>query len=151
MATHSSILAWRIPRIKEPGGLQSKESQRVGHNWVQHSIATIRKACIQKMFKKRKTRKGQPNRETSRRNFTKEDKQMANKHIKRCTTLLVSREVKIKLRYCYMSIRMKEMKMGKKIHSAKYWQACETMQALVDCWWGWTLVQLYFKTAWLSL
>ena len=33
MATHSSILAWRIPWTKEPGRLQSVGSQRVGHNW----------------------------------------------------------------------------------------------------------------------
>ena len=32
MATHSSILAWRIPWTAEPGGLQSLGSQRVGHN-----------------------------------------------------------------------------------------------------------------------
>ena len=32
MATHSSILAWRILRIEEPGGLQSTGSQRVGHD-----------------------------------------------------------------------------------------------------------------------
>ena len=32
MATHSSILAWKIPRTEEPGRLQSMESQRVGHN-----------------------------------------------------------------------------------------------------------------------
>ena len=31
MATHSSILAWRIPLTEEPGGLQSMGSQRVGH------------------------------------------------------------------------------------------------------------------------
>ena len=31
-ATHSSILAWRIPWREEPGGLQSTESQRVGHD-----------------------------------------------------------------------------------------------------------------------
>ena len=31
-ATHSSILAWRIPWTEEPGGLQSMESQRVKHN-----------------------------------------------------------------------------------------------------------------------
>ena len=31
MATHSSILAWRIPRTEEPGGLQSMGLQRVGH------------------------------------------------------------------------------------------------------------------------
>ena len=32
MATHSSIPAWEIPRTEEAGGLQSKESWRVGHN-----------------------------------------------------------------------------------------------------------------------
>ena len=32
MATHSSILAWRIPWTEEPGGLQSMGLQRVGHN-----------------------------------------------------------------------------------------------------------------------
>ena len=31
MATHSSILAWRIPWTEEPGGLQSIGSQKVGH------------------------------------------------------------------------------------------------------------------------
>ena len=31
MATHSSILAWRIPQTEEPGGLQSTGSQRVRH------------------------------------------------------------------------------------------------------------------------
>ena len=32
MATHSSILAWRITLTEEPGGLQSMGSQRVGHD-----------------------------------------------------------------------------------------------------------------------
>ena len=32
MATHSSILAWRIPGTEEPSGLQSTGSQRVGHS-----------------------------------------------------------------------------------------------------------------------
>ena len=34
MTTNSSILAWRIPRTEEPGGLQSIGSQRVVHNWA---------------------------------------------------------------------------------------------------------------------
>ena len=34
MAIHPSILAWKISRTEEPGGLQSMESQRVGHDWV---------------------------------------------------------------------------------------------------------------------
>ena len=33
MATHSSVLAWRIPGMAEPGGLPSTGSHRVGHNW----------------------------------------------------------------------------------------------------------------------
>ena len=33
MATHPSILTWRIPRAEEPGGLQSRGLQRVGHDW----------------------------------------------------------------------------------------------------------------------
>ena len=34
MATHSSVLAWRIPETGEPGGLLSMGSLGVGHNWV---------------------------------------------------------------------------------------------------------------------
>ena len=34
MATHSSILGWRIPWTEKPGGLQFMGSQRVSHNWV---------------------------------------------------------------------------------------------------------------------
>ena len=33
MATHSSVLAWRIPGTGEPGGLPSMGSQRIGHDW----------------------------------------------------------------------------------------------------------------------
>ena len=34
MAPHSSILAWKIPWVEEPGGLQSMESLKVGHDRV---------------------------------------------------------------------------------------------------------------------
>ena len=34
MATHSSILAWKIPWMEEPGRLQSIGSQRIRHDWV---------------------------------------------------------------------------------------------------------------------
>ena len=39
MATHSSVLALRIPRMGEPGGLQSVGSHRVGHNWSDSAAA----------------------------------------------------------------------------------------------------------------
>jgi len=38
MATHSSILAWRIPWTEEPGGLKSMDAQRVRHNCVDNTI-----------------------------------------------------------------------------------------------------------------
>ena len=34
METHFSIFAWKIPWTEESGGLQSMESQRVGHDWM---------------------------------------------------------------------------------------------------------------------
>ena len=38
MATHSSILAWRIPWKEDPGGLQSMESQKVRQNWATNTF-----------------------------------------------------------------------------------------------------------------
>ena len=38
LATHSSILAWRIPWTEEPGGLQSMGSQRVEHDWASNTF-----------------------------------------------------------------------------------------------------------------
>ena len=38
MATHSSILAWRIPWTEEPGGLQSMGLQRVRHDWATNTF-----------------------------------------------------------------------------------------------------------------
>ena len=41
MATHSSILAWRIPRTEKPGRLQSTGSQRVGHGWANNTFFVL--------------------------------------------------------------------------------------------------------------
>ena len=46
MATHSSILAWRIPRMEEPGGLQFTGSQRVWHDWA----TSLTHSCIAGRF-----------------------------------------------------------------------------------------------------
>ena len=44
---HSSILAWRIPRTEEPGGLQSIGLQKVGHDWVtEHACVFLSEAPI---------------------------------------------------------------------------------------------------------
>ena len=41
MATHSSVLAWRIPGTGEPGGLPSTGSHRVGHDWCDLAADSI--------------------------------------------------------------------------------------------------------------
>ena len=41
MATHSSVLAWRIPGTEEPGGVPSMGSHRVGHNWSDLAAGVI--------------------------------------------------------------------------------------------------------------
>ena len=54
MATHSSVLAWRIPAMGEPGGLPSIGSHRVGHNWSDLAAAPWKESydrprhCIKK-------------------------------------------------------------------------------------------------------
>ena len=48
MATHSSVLAWRIPGTREPGGLPSMWSHRVGHNWS--DLAAAAAACCLHLF-----------------------------------------------------------------------------------------------------
>ena len=47
MATHSSVLAWRIPGIGEPGGLPSLGLHRVGHDWsdLAATAAGVLRAC----------------------------------------------------------------------------------------------------------
>ena len=45
MATHSSVLAWRIPGTGEPGGLPSMGSHRVGHDWSDLAAAAAAAVC----------------------------------------------------------------------------------------------------------
>ena len=52
MATHSSILAWDIPRTEEPGGLQSMGSQRVEHNLVTEQQAMDKSMLKLSVFKR---------------------------------------------------------------------------------------------------
>ena len=46
MATHSSVLAWRIPGIEEPGGLPSMGSHRVGHDLSDLAAAATKQITL---------------------------------------------------------------------------------------------------------
>ena len=50
MATHSSVLAWRIPGTGQPGGLPSMGSHRVGHNWSDLTAAAAAAAYLTSMY-----------------------------------------------------------------------------------------------------
>ena len=52
MATHSSVLAWRIPGKAEPGGLTSVGSHRVGHDWSDLAAAAAAAASHEQGFNK---------------------------------------------------------------------------------------------------
>ena len=51
MATHSSVLAWRIPGTAEPGGLPSMRLHRVGHNWSNLAAAAAAAHASKVMLK----------------------------------------------------------------------------------------------------
>ena len=53
MATHSSVLAWRIPEMGEPGGLPSMGSPRVGHDWSDLAAAAHASKVMLKILQAR--------------------------------------------------------------------------------------------------
>ena len=102
---------------------------------------------LKQIYKKKANKPMQKWAKVMNRHFTKDDIYEAKKHMKKCSSSLVIREMQIKttLRYHLTLVRMAIIK---KSGDNRCWRGCGEIGRLLHCWWECKLVQPLWKTVW---
>ena len=156
MVINTKVYRWDPIKLKSfcTGKELICEVKRQPSEWEKIANETTEKGLISKICKQPiqlNTRKAnKPIKKWGKdlhRHLFKEDIQMAKKHMKRCSSSLIIREMQIKttMRYHLTLVRMAIIK---KSTNNKCWRGCGEKGTILHCWWECKLIQPLWKMVW---